>query len=71
MGKKTSTPETGTVESAGRAMGWRAHKSLGKKKEKLPEMLFVSTVRKDSRRSWIKDLTKGKGGSSPGRQKNA
>lgn len=71
MGKRTCTPEIGTVESARRAMGQRAHKSLGKKNEKLPEVLFVSTVRKDSRRLWVKDVTKGKGSSSPGRQKNA
>lgn len=58
MGERTSTPEIGTVQSATRAMGQREHKSLGNKKKKVPEMLFVSTVRKDSRRLWIKYMTK-------------
>lgn len=42
MGKRTSTPEIETVESARRAMGQRVHKSLGKKKEKLPEIQFLA-----------------------------
>lgn len=69
MGKRISAPEPGTEESAGKAVWQRACKSLAKKKEKVPEMLFYSTVRKDSRRLWIKDLTKGKGRRSPERQK--
>lgn len=66
MGERTSTTEIGTVQSTTRAVGQRVHKSLGKKKKKLPEMLFVSMVRKDSRRLWIKYMTKGKGRSGPG-----
>lgn len=66
MGERTSTPEIGTVQSATRAMGQRVHKSLGKKKKKLPEMLFVRTVRKDSRTLCIKYMTKGKGRTGPG-----
>lgn len=46
MGKRTSTPEIGTVESTARAVQQSACKSLVKKKEKVPEMLFYSMVRK-------------------------
>lgn len=50
MGKRSSTPEIGAMESARRAMVQRARKSLGNKKEKIPEMLIVSMVRTNSRR---------------------
>jgi len=69
IGKRISTAEGETVESARIAMGQRALKSLRNKKEKLPKMVFVSMVRKDARRLWIKDLTKGKGRSCPERQR--
>lgn len=43
----------GTVDNARTAMGQTTQKNLGKRKAKFPVMLFISTVRKDSRRLWI------------------
>lgn len=40
-------------------MGQTTHKNLEKRKGKLPEMLFISTVRKDSRR-WLINIWRGR-----------
>lgn len=45
--------DIGTVDSTRRAMGQTTRKNLGKRKGKFPVMLFISIVRKNSRRLWI------------------